>query len=80
MVIDKTKIEKQAKTILDNFVKSLNKVEEGKEHDFFIDREEFTRVEGEGIIYNKEFKERFLKNSANHDNEFIIGEKGDWKK
>ena len=76
--IDKKKIEKEAKEILDKFAKALSKVGE-KDRQFFVDREEFEREEGEG----KEcfdFKEKLLDNAPKKNSDFIIAEKGEWKK
>jgi Asp-tRNA(Asn)/Glu-tRNA(Gln) amidotransferase C subunit len=92
--IDKIRIEKQAKEILDKFAKALEKVEkEGKEHtESYVERDEFEREErgisssdksNENCKFAAEvvtnFKERILENSPNHDNDFIIAEKGAWK-
>lgn len=79
MNVDKTKIEKQAKEILDKFSQSLEKVE--KEHDVesWVERDDFMRVEGEGKETPVGFKKRFLDNSPKHDDNFIIGERGGWK-
>jgi len=78
--INKELIEKQAKEILDKFAKALEKVEKEKtEVESFVDREEFERKEGDGIIYDSDFKKRILENAPNHDDDFIIGETGGWK-
>jgi predicted Asp-tRNA(Asn)/Glu-tRNA(Gln) amidotransferase subunit C len=80
MVIDKAKIEKEAKQILDKFAKALEKVEEEKDLDFHIDRDEFERLEGkEGCKADDNFKKRFLENAPKHDEDFVIGERGSWK-
>lgn len=78
--IDKSKVERQAREILDKFAHALEKVEKesGKEESY-IDRDEFEREEGEGRISEEGFKKRFLENAPNHDNDFVIGERGGWK-
>jgi hypothetical protein len=97
MVVDKVKIEREAKGILDKFAKALEKVELASLSKdggtIFVDRgEEFERVE-RGISSSdksdenskfaaeaeKGFKQRILDNSPDHDDDFIIGEKGSWK-
>jgi len=94
--IDKIKIEKEAKEILDKFAKALEKVEKVSPSDdggtINVDREEFERMErstgseakasenfkGAADAENG-FKQRILDNSPNHDDDFIIAEKGSWK-
>jgi predicted Asp-tRNA(Asn)/Glu-tRNA(Gln) amidotransferase subunit C len=81
MIVDKQKVEKEAKEILDKFAKALDKVEKSKEGDVgsYVDREEFERVEGNGEDCPKDFKKRMLENAPNHDDDFIIAETGGWK-
>jgi len=82
MVIDKIRIEKEAKEILDKFAKALEKVEKESDKEIFIEREEFERHEKNINLSNKpdnNFKKRILDNSPNHDEDFIIAEKGSWK-
>ena len=78
MVLDKEKIKKEAKEILDKFASALSKVE--KEHDveLGVDRDEFERVEGNGVEC-KDFKKNLLENAPEHDDDFIIVERGNWK-
>lgn len=89
--IDKFRVEKEAKHILDKFAKALekvekededskfiNKVNEGKLN-FYVERGEFERVEGEGEKCDEGFKQRILENAPNKDEDFIIAEKGSWK-
>ncbi len=77
--IDEAKVREEAKLILDKFARALEKVEKEELMESYIDREDFSRVEGEGEPSPKGFKERFLGNSPEHDSDFIIGEKGSWK-
>jgi predicted Asp-tRNA(Asn)/Glu-tRNA(Gln) amidotransferase subunit C len=77
MVLDKKKIKKEAKQILDKFAKALAKVDSEK-IEFGVNREDFERKEGEGEVC-KDFKEKLLGNAPNHDDDFIIVERGDWK-
>lgn len=79
--VDKTKVEKQAKEILDKFAKALEKVEkeQGKGEESYVDREEFERVEGNGENCDSGFKNKFLENAHSHDDDFVIAEKGEWK-
>ena len=79
MVVDKQKIEKQAKEILDKFAKALEKVEKEHEVEEWVDREEFERQEKEGEDCDSGFKKRMLDNAPNHDEDFVIGELGGWK-
>lgn len=76
--MDESKIKKQAKQILDKFAKALEKVKSSSE-DFYVDREKFEREEGEGKECEKGFKKRFLENAPQHNEDFIIAERGKWK-
>lgn len=100
MVVDKQKIEKEAREILDKFAKALEKVEKEHEIDSWVDRDKFEREEssesedseasrkaGSLCLDNEEkaagadanFKKKILANAPNHDEDFIIGERGGWK-
>lgn len=80
MVVDKAKVKKQAKEILDKFAKALEKVEkEAGDIDSYVEREEFERVEKEGECCDSGFKKRMLDNAPAHDDDFVIGERGGWK-
>lgn len=79
MVVDKVRIEKEAKEILDKFAKALEKIEKEEREEAYVDRGDFERIEKDGEIYNSNFKEKMLANASSHDEEFIIGEKGSWK-
>ncbi|MBD3253157.1 Asp-tRNA(Asn) amidotransferase subunit GatC [Candidatus Pacearchaeota archaeon] len=75
--MNEKQIEKQAKNILDKFSKALGKVEELE--DYYVDREKFERDEN-GEKCDKDFKERMLDNAPRKNRDFVIAEKGDWKK
>lgn len=86
-------IEKEAKQILDKFAKALESIDEEK-LDFYVEREDFERIEIASLssLEDKDskfadkpdivenFKQRILENAPNHDEDFIIAEKGGWKK
>jgi predicted Asp-tRNA(Asn)/Glu-tRNA(Gln) amidotransferase subunit C len=74
--MDKKKVEKEAKQMLDNFAKALSKVKTNEE-DHYIDREDFERVEGGDSCEG--FKSKLLGNAPEKDDDFIIAEKGAWK-
>ena len=75
-MMDKIKIEKEAKEILDKFSNALNKV--GKhEENFYVIREDFEREENGNAC--KDFKFKLLKNAPKKNSDFIITEKGSWK-
>ena len=86
--MDKEQIEKQAKQILDKFAKALEKVEKEDAGESYVDREEFERVEGRKAgsesedseaLKNADFKKAMLKNAPEHDEDFVLVEKGKWK-
>jgi predicted Asp-tRNA(Asn)/Glu-tRNA(Gln) amidotransferase subunit C len=72
-------IKKQAKQILDNFASALASVEKKAKKEEGVERDEFEREEGQEKECDSEFKKAFLKNAPEHDDDFIIAEKGDWK-
>jgi len=78
MVLDEQKIEQEAKEILDKFAEALKSVDK-VDVDSYVDRDEFERVEGEGKESIVGFKERVLQNAPEHDDDFILVEKGSWK-
>ena len=71
------KVEKEAKEILDKFAKALEKVKT-KDENFYIERDEFERNEGSNSCNG--FKSKLLGNAPEKDDDFIIAEKGAWKK
>ena len=78
-MVDKEKIKKEAKQILDKFASALAKVDSEK-IEFGVERDEFEREEGHGEgCEDKDFKKNFLKNAPEHDDDFILTERGSWK-
>mgnify|MGYP001502405857 CR=1 FL=1 len=78
-MVDKGKIKREAKQILDKFASALSKVESEKIEQG-VDRDEFERVEGDGKgCDDKDFKKNFLKNAPEHNDDFILTETGSWK-
>ena len=75
--MDREKIQKEAKEILDKFARALDKVKISDEN-VGVDRNEFERVEGDGDDCVG-FKENILENAPESDDDFILVEKGDWK-
>ncbi|MBI2109829.1 hypothetical protein HYT58_01495 [Candidatus Woesearchaeota archaeon] len=73
--MDLKEIEKQAKRIMDDFLKALKEVDE--DMDFSIKRDEFTRAEGRANC-DEDFRKRFLENAPRKNKEKIIMEKGKW--
>ncbi len=73
---DQEKIRKQAKAVMDEFIKALDKVGEisGK---VGLEREQTTR-EPTKSKPNKDFRERMLKNAPKKDGDSIIAEKKSW--
>tara|TARA_Y100000310_G_scaffold209474_1_gene210133 strand:+ start:755 stop:1012 length:258 start_codon:yes stop_codon:yes gene_type:complete len=85
MALDKKKIEKKAKQILDKFASALAKVEKEHDEDFYVDRDDFERIEGtarkqsDDCYGEDSFKKELLENAPDKDEDFILVEKGDWK-
>jgi len=76
--MNQQQIRKQAKQILDKFANALAKVDSEK-IEIGVDREDFERKENEGKECEKGFKKRFLENAPQHNDNFIIAERGKWK-
>ena len=77
--MDEKKIQKEAKALLDKFAKALSKVENEKNIDFYLEREEFERSEKSENKCDVKFKEKILKNAPEKDSDFILTERGNWK-
>lgn len=76
--MNKSKIEKEAKEILDSFAKALEKVKT-KDEDFYVERDLSEREEGFGDSCEG-FKSKLLGNAPDKNDDFIVAEKGAWKK
>lgn len=76
--INHDKIKKQAKEILDKFESALSSIKETNLN-IFVDREDFERTEKEKSYCDEEFKIKMLDNAPQHNKDFIIVEKGNWK-
>jgi len=92
--MDRDKINREAKELLDKFASSLDKAGV-KDEGVFVDREGFERIEGsehgsedlKNDLGGKEsadesainFKKRVLENAPESKGDFIIVEKGSWK-
>ena len=86
--MDNAKIKREAKQILDKFASALSRVEKESKEDSYVDRDEFERKEGKGTARkqsndccgeNSSFKKKILQNAPEHDDDFIIAERGKWK-
>ena len=82
LTMDRDKINREAKELLDKFANALDKAGV-KDEGVFVDRERFERVEGseQGLedSENDDFKKRVLENAPESKDDFIIVEKGSWK-
>lgn len=74
--MDKNKIKKEAKKIMDNFVGELSQIKEIK--DFKIERDDTLREEKNSDI-DKEFKEKWFKIIPKKKGGCVLAEKGGWK-
>ncbi len=74
---DKEKVRLKAKQIMENFMGALNEVE-GVSVDFGADREKDTRDFFDNKYTGKKFRERFLKNAKNVDDNQIVAERKKW--
>ena len=79
MVLDEKKIKREAKQILDKFASVLSKVESEK-IELGVDRDDFERIGKDGDGKRCEgFKKVILENAPEHDDDFIVVERGSWK-
>ena len=76
--MNEEEIIKEAKGIMDNFMTALDKAEV-KNKEFGSNRDVNLREPSESE-YGQEFKEAFLKNAPNKNQDFIIAEKKSWSK
>ena len=71
-------IRREAKAVIDNFSKSLERVSKEKLSDSGVEREEFERVEGQGKVCDESFRDLMFKNAPEKSQDFIIAEKKVW--
>ena len=75
---EKEDIKKEAKSIMDNFSKKLEKIKE-KTPEPIIERKECERQETKRTEQtNSEFRKIMFENAPNKDDDFILGEKKAW--
>ena len=71
-------IKKEAKEIMDNFMKAMKDIE--VEEDYNLIREKCYRDEEEGVESDEDFRQRFLSNASKVSGEYVLANKGDWEK
>lgn len=76
MALDEDRIRTQAKAIMDEFVKALDKAGEIS-GEVGIEREHATRAAKKEKMDN-EFRERMLKNAPKKDSDHVIAERKSW--
>lgn len=73
---ERKSIKEEAKKIMDNFGKELEKLGEG---DFiFVERDNSLREEKDGGFYDKDFQGIMFDNAPKKSRDSIIAEKGEW--
>jgi predicted Asp-tRNA(Asn)/Glu-tRNA(Gln) amidotransferase subunit C len=77
---EKEQIRKDSKELLQKFSKKLSNIKGVEEHFVSSVSKNGRRDNGEPWKTDKEFKEHFFSNAPFVENEFIVAEKGDWKK
>ena len=75
---EQEKIRKEAKAIMDNFAKALERVEKEIGDDFSVKRKFQTRKETRAQS-KKEFRNIFFENAHSKSSDYIKAEKGKWK-
>lgn len=74
-MINKEKIQKEAKQIMDDFIKALSRIEEEPKA-FGAEREQSTRKPGKK--QGNDFKKRVLKNAPRKNDDYFLMEKKSW--
>ncbi|MDO8516972.1 MAG: hypothetical protein Q7S33_02500 [Nanoarchaeota archaeon] len=74
---EKEEIKKQAKELLEDFSRKIEKIDVKEE---FFEKGEGLRDEGDGWNTNDEFRNIMFANAPFVDDEFLVAEKGGWKK
>ncbi|MCH7850375.1 MAG: hypothetical protein IH845_01905 [Nanoarchaeota archaeon] len=74
---EKEEIRKESKTLLEKFGKKLEKISSKEGH---FERGSGFREEGSGWTTDQEFKDLTLLNAPFVEDNFIVAEKGSWKK
>ena len=74
---DKNNVREKAKRIMDDFMKAIKDVEDVP-IEFGSKREKDTRGSFENKYEGEEFRERFLKNAKNVDDNQIVAERKKW--
>ena len=75
--MEKQEIQRQAKKIMDDFVRALDK-SKVKEETVFVERKQ-DRREARDEKADNDFREIMLKNAPETKDDFIIAEKGEWE-
>ena len=74
---EKEKIRKESKKLLNEFASKLSKIKAPEKH---FENASGTREDGEGWKTDSEFRDLTLLNAPFVEDDFIIAEKGGWKK
>jgi hypothetical protein len=74
---EKDQIKKDSKHLLNEFASKLSKIKAKESH---IENNSGTRKEGEGWKTDEEFKSTTLANAPFVEDDFLVAEKGAWKK
>ncbi len=74
-VLDEEKIKRQAKAIMDDFVKALDKIGKVKE-EFGVERPDFVRAPKKSTF--TDFKEKALNNAPKRKGDYFVMEKKRW--
>lgn len=75
-MIDREKIRKQVKQIMDNFIKALDKAE-GIQQEFGSERKDSTRAKIKKYK-DPDFRERMFSNAPKKRDDFLVMEKKNW--
>ncbi len=74
---EKQEIKEQSKHLLEEFGSKLEKIKTKEKH---FESNSGTRQEGDGWETDQEFRDTMLSNAPLVDDDFIIAEKGAWKR
>ena len=74
---EKEEIKRDAKKLLDDFSKKLEKIKTKEGH---FSKDSGMRIEGSGWKTNEDFKDTMFDNAPLVEDDLILAEKGGWKK
>ncbi len=77
MAVSPEQVEKEAKAIMDSFLKALEKIEVPEDQFAFVERDQFVRDQ-KLVMGDDEFRKLMFENAPKKREGYILTEKGAW--